>query len=73
MITGVLYGEKIFFGSVCAPNIFNNSFYSKLLADVTSVCRPDVVLDGDFNCGLLTRQMPAPLPPVFCQTIPLSQ
>lgn len=44
MITGVLYGEKIFFGSVYAPNIFDNSFYSKLLADVTSVCRPDVVL-----------------------------
>lgn len=49
MITGVLYGEKIFFGSVYAPNIFDNSFYSKLLADVTSVCRPNVVLDGDFN------------------------
>lgn len=52
MITGILYGEKILFGSVYAPNSFDDSFYSKLLADISSVCPPYVVLGGDFNCGL---------------------
>lgn len=44
--------KKSFKGSVSAPYTFDNSFYSKLLADISSVCQPYVVLGGDFNCGL---------------------
>lgn len=52
IITGVLYGEIILIGSVYAPNTSDSSFYSKLLADISSVCPPYVILGRDFNCGM---------------------
>uniref|UniRef100_A0A3P8S110 Endonuclease/exonuclease/phosphatase domain-containing protein n=1 Tax=Amphiprion percula TaxID=161767 RepID=A0A3P8S110_AMPPE len=52
IITGFLHGEQILIGSVCAPNSYESSFYSRLLAEISAVCPPHVVLGGDFNCGL---------------------
>lgn len=51
-VTGCLYGERVLIGSVYAPNTFDSSFYSKLLADISSICPPYVILGGDFNCVL---------------------
>uniref|UniRef100_A0A3P9HHD5 exodeoxyribonuclease III n=1 Tax=Oryzias latipes TaxID=8090 RepID=A0A3P9HHD5_ORYLA len=52
LITGFLYGEQIMIGSVYAPNSYESSFYSKLLAEVSAVCPGHIILGGDFNCGL---------------------
>lgn len=49
VITGCLYGERILIGSAYTPNTFDSSFYSKLLADISSICPPHVILGGDFN------------------------
>lgn len=52
VLTVVQYVEKVLLGSVYAPYIFDNSLYSKLLGDISSVCLPNVVFGGEFNCGL---------------------
>lgn len=52
VITGILYGEKIQIGSVYAPNTYEATFYSKFLAEVSSVCPTHAIIGGDFNCGL---------------------
>uniref|UniRef100_A0A3P9HFR2 exodeoxyribonuclease III n=1 Tax=Oryzias latipes TaxID=8090 RepID=A0A3P9HFR2_ORYLA len=52
LVTGLLYGEKILLGSVYAPNTFDSSFYSKFLAEVSSVSSTHILIGGDFNCGL---------------------
>uniref|UniRef100_A0A3B3D4Y1 exodeoxyribonuclease III n=1 Tax=Oryzias melastigma TaxID=30732 RepID=A0A3B3D4Y1_ORYME len=52
LITGFMYGEQIMIGSVYAPNSYESSFYSKLLAEISAICPDSVVLGGDFNCGL---------------------
>lgn len=52
IITGFLHGQQIMIGSVYAPNSYESSFYSRLLAEISAVCPPHAVLGGDFNCGL---------------------
>uniref|UniRef100_A0A3Q3NRE5 exodeoxyribonuclease III n=1 Tax=Labrus bergylta TaxID=56723 RepID=A0A3Q3NRE5_9LABR len=68
VITGFLYGEHVLMGSAYAPNTFDSSFYSKLLADISSICPPFVILGGDFNCGLVPEMDHSP-----SKTLPLSR
>lgn len=60
-VTGCLYGERVLIGSVYAPNTFDSPFYSKLLADISSICPPYVILGGDFNCVLAPEMTTAHL------------
>lgn len=39
-------------GCVCAPNVYQGEFYSKLLADVYAMPAIFSVLAGDFNCSM---------------------
>lgn len=68
VITVFLYGEHVVIGSAYAPNTFDGSIYSKLLADLSSICPPFVILGGDFNCGLLPQMDYNP-----SKTLPLSR
>lgn len=66
VVTGWLYGERVLIGSAYAPSTFDSSFYSKLLADISLVCPPYVILGGDFNCVLapeVDHSPPKTLPP----------
>ena len=40
LISGSLNGEHFMLGCVYAPNVFNNAFYSKLLADLSPLVSP---------------------------------
>ncbi len=52
IISGFVYGERLTLGCIYSPNIFEASFYSKLLADLASNISPLVILGGDLNCCL---------------------
>lgn len=52
IISGFLYGERLILGCIYSPNTFEASFYSKLLADLSSDASPLVVLGGDMNACL---------------------
>uniref|UniRef100_A0A3Q3G7C3 exodeoxyribonuclease III n=1 Tax=Labrus bergylta TaxID=56723 RepID=A0A3Q3G7C3_9LABR len=52
LISGYISGEHIVIGCVYAPTVYEPSFLSSLLADISSLSCSLVVLGGDFNCVL---------------------
>ena len=52
IISGFLFGERLILGCIYSPNTFEASFYSKLLADLSSNTSPLVILGGDMNACL---------------------
>ena len=52
IISGFLYGERLILGCIYSPNTFEASFYSKLMADLSSSTSPLIVLGGDLNTCL---------------------
>uniref|UniRef100_A0A3Q2ZLT7 exodeoxyribonuclease III n=1 Tax=Kryptolebias marmoratus TaxID=37003 RepID=A0A3Q2ZLT7_KRYMA len=50
LISGFLYGEHILIGCIYGPNIYEATFFPKLLSDIASVHTPYIVVGGDFNC-----------------------
>ena len=52
IISGFLYGEGLILGCIYSPNTFEASFYSKLMADLSSSTSSIIVLGGDLNASL---------------------
>lgn len=52
LITGLLHGERVLIGCVYAPNMYQEHFSSKLLADTSAVSQTFSILGGDFNCTM---------------------
>uniref|UniRef100_A0A667YQW2 exodeoxyribonuclease III n=1 Tax=Myripristis murdjan TaxID=586833 RepID=A0A667YQW2_9TELE len=52
IISGFLYGEKLIQGCIYSPNTFEASFYSKLIAVLSSNTSPLIILGGDLNACL---------------------
>lgn len=49
---GFLYEEHLALGCAYSPNTFEISFYSKLLADLSSDSTYIIILGGDYNACL---------------------
>ena len=65
LISGFLYGEHILLGCVYAPNVFEASFFSKLLSAITSFSINYTIIGGDFNSALnsnIDQSTPRPTP-----------
>lgn len=52
LVSGYIFGEHILIGCIYAPTVYEPSFLSSLLADISSLSCSLVVLGGDFNCVL---------------------
>lgn len=50
LISGYLYGEHVLIGCIYGRNMYEATFFPKLLSDIVSIHTPYVLLGGDFNC-----------------------
>ena len=65
IISGFLYGERTLIGSVYGPNAFEPSFFTRLLAAVSSHLTPFTVFGGEFNCVQDASVDQSPSKPAF--------
>lgn len=61
VITGFLHGEHMMIGCVYAPNVYQEEFYSKLIADTSGVSVAFSILGGDFNCVMNSEVDQSPM------------
>lgn len=50
LISGYIYGEHILLGCIYAPNIYESTLFSKLLADISFFSTSYILIGSDFSC-----------------------